>query len=330
MPIPVINTTQSVLGFRQYEYWEFQPAATNFPFRWEAMGLPPGSSLEVYSALPVTGNESTDVLTVAGNTFADNDPVYLELLTGGSGLFADRIYYVREKSGDGFKLSLTAGGTAIDFTTALTAGTIRKVSSGKISGPSAAPHGPFVTTLIAYNADGASEPQTFTFAFQPASGAPDDDALDLYWDVASGVISLADSAGAPARASDGEIEAPIFEAKVRDKRLFRVHLRKDGLPVSLVLTSLRVTAKEFSDDPPESEVVLNDDFESPDGASYFHVVVDFGRDPMKAVISNYDESFIGKLEIEARREIVFKEATVELVNTSRSIPVQFSVDLDGQ
>ena len=42
MPAPVINTTTSVLGFRQGEAWIYQPAATNTPTSWNWIGLPPG------------------------------------------------------------------------------------------------------------------------------------------------------------------------------------------------------------------------------------------------------------------------------------------------
>jgi hypothetical protein len=42
MAAPVINVTQSVLGYRQWEEWEFQPYATNDPTFWICSPLPDG------------------------------------------------------------------------------------------------------------------------------------------------------------------------------------------------------------------------------------------------------------------------------------------------
>lgn len=42
MPVPVIDPTTSVLGFRVGEPWHYQPYATNSPTSWAWTGLPPG------------------------------------------------------------------------------------------------------------------------------------------------------------------------------------------------------------------------------------------------------------------------------------------------
>jgi hypothetical protein len=44
MAVPVIDTTTSVLGFRQGEAFIYQPAATNTPTSWTWTNLPPGVS----------------------------------------------------------------------------------------------------------------------------------------------------------------------------------------------------------------------------------------------------------------------------------------------
>lgn len=67
----------------------------------------------------VTGNETTNLLTAAGHSFVDGDVVAFTALNGGSGLSTYQRYYVRDRSGNDFKLALTAGGAAIDFTTAI-------------------------------------------------------------------------------------------------------------------------------------------------------------------------------------------------------------------
>ena len=45
MAAPVINTTQSVLGYRQWQTFAFQPYASNSPTFWNASPLPPGLTL---------------------------------------------------------------------------------------------------------------------------------------------------------------------------------------------------------------------------------------------------------------------------------------------
>lgn len=54
MAIPIIDTTTSVLGYRQGESWMYQPATTNTPAptSWAWSGLPPG----------VAANETTGVI----------------------------------------------------------------------------------------------------------------------------------------------------------------------------------------------------------------------------------------------------------------------------
>ncbi len=77
MAAPVINMTQSVLGFRQWEEWEFQPYATNDPTFWICSPLPDGVTFD-----PDTGRiegpaEKPGVYTFAlraGNDDGVSDP----------------------------------------------------------------------------------------------------------------------------------------------------------------------------------------------------------------------------------------------------------------
>jgi hypothetical protein len=70
----------------------------------------------------VTGAEATDVVTIAGATLANGMLVTLTSLTGGSGASTGVGYYAIDASGATCKLSLTPGGSAINFTTDITAG----------------------------------------------------------------------------------------------------------------------------------------------------------------------------------------------------------------
>jgi len=46
MAIPVINTTTSILAYKQWENWAYQPFATNSPTSWSSGPLPHGLSLD--------------------------------------------------------------------------------------------------------------------------------------------------------------------------------------------------------------------------------------------------------------------------------------------
>jgi len=326
MPVPTIDTTQSVLGFKQFEAFSFQPAATENPLRWTASALPPGVTIETYSSLSATGVASTDIVTATGNTFADGMAVYFETLTGGTGLAINTIYYVIERSTHTFKLATNAGGAAINFTADITAAQIRRVSAGVVSGASTSA-GVFVVSLRAINGDGTSAAQTFTFGFDAAAGSPDDDALDLYIDTATGAVSLTDSVGAAT--AQPAPEGPLLSLKSRDKKLVRIHHRKSGNIVDLTLTGLRVTAKEFPDDKTGLAVALNNTFEKPSLKNYHNLLLDLGNSAMLAAISSVDESFDAVLDIEWRRTITFNAGSETLVNTSQSIPVRFVIDNDG-
>jgi hypothetical protein len=74
----------------------------------------------------ITGAESTDVITSVAHGLTDGTLVILPTLTGGAGLTTYTPgYYVRDKTDDTFKLALTSGGTAVNFTTDISAGSVR-------------------------------------------------------------------------------------------------------------------------------------------------------------------------------------------------------------
>lgn len=84
----------------------------------------------------VTGVASTDVLTKASHGLSNGDVVMASSLTGGAGLVLSRVYFVIGVSGNNFQLSLTSGGSAVDFTSTLTDATLNKWT--EISGGSPA------------------------------------------------------------------------------------------------------------------------------------------------------------------------------------------------
>lgn len=72
----------------------------------------------------VTGVASTNVVTITGASLANGMLVNFTSLSGGSGLSAGVGYYVINASGATCKLALTQGGSAIDFTTDITSGSV--------------------------------------------------------------------------------------------------------------------------------------------------------------------------------------------------------------
>ena len=78
MSAPAINTTQSVLGYRQWQTFVFQPYATNDPTFWNASPLPPGVTLHVPTGKISGAAMLPGVFVVAlraGNADGVSDPV---------------------------------------------------------------------------------------------------------------------------------------------------------------------------------------------------------------------------------------------------------------
>jgi hypothetical protein len=78
----------------------------------------------VVSITGITGDSSTNVITATGSGFANGQPIRFTALSGGSGLNTTTNYFVREVSGDTFKVETSIGGGAVNFTTNITAGTL--------------------------------------------------------------------------------------------------------------------------------------------------------------------------------------------------------------
>lgn len=72
MPIPVINTTTSVLGYRQWEQWTYQPYATNSPTSWACPNLPSGLTLNTATGA-ISGSAEAAGIFVVGLTATNGD-----------------------------------------------------------------------------------------------------------------------------------------------------------------------------------------------------------------------------------------------------------------
>lgn len=87
-----------------------------------AMGSGYTTEPTVTVASPCTGDASTDVITCQNHGMVNGDRVRFASLSGGSGLNTSTNYYVVSATDDTFQVSATSGGTAVNFTTALSAG----------------------------------------------------------------------------------------------------------------------------------------------------------------------------------------------------------------
>lgn len=78
-----------------------------------------------WTGFAVTGTEATNLINHAGHTFNAGDQVTFSALTGGAGLTVGNTYFVVSPvAGVSYQLAITTGGSAINFTTDITAATI--------------------------------------------------------------------------------------------------------------------------------------------------------------------------------------------------------------
>lgn len=65
--------------------------------------------------LACSGANATDLFTATGHTFVADDPVYLDVLTGLTGITSG-VFYVLSPATNTFQLSATKGGSPVNFT----------------------------------------------------------------------------------------------------------------------------------------------------------------------------------------------------------------------
>lgn len=82
----------------------------------------------------VTGVALTDVLTDTGHGMTNGTPLKFTLLAGGTGLVVGTQYYVLAATTNTFQLAtISVGGTAVNFTTDLTTGSVYAVNVPQFS-----------------------------------------------------------------------------------------------------------------------------------------------------------------------------------------------------
>lgn len=114
-----------------------------------------------------TGVASSDTFTDNGHGYANGDVVVFSAITGGAGLVIGRVYFVIGSTANTYQLSTTPGGSAVNFTTDVSAATIARFQ--EISGGSPA----YARKAIAWNAaaDGSMDDSTNGAVFDVPAGA---------------------------------------------------------------------------------------------------------------------------------------------------------------
>jgi hypothetical protein len=94
--------------------------------------IPPGTRITAMSSVAsgaVTAAAATDVFTKTAHGLRVGDPITFTGLTGGAGITAGAAYYVvTVPDANTFKVATTHGGTPLDVTTDLTAGTLASIA----------------------------------------------------------------------------------------------------------------------------------------------------------------------------------------------------------
>lgn len=330
MPVPVISATSSYIGFKRNETFAFQPSATGSPFMWESSGLPTGVTIDTPVIYAATGVAATDVVTGASSAYANGNRVFFPTITGGAGLTANTIYFVRDVSSATFKLAATLNGTAINFTTDISAGTIQKVSTGLISG-AVAVQGPYVFSVTATNVDGASAAKEFCIGISSGSATAagaSDTAVDLVVDVVSRLVRL----GLPGEDGGAAATGSLLYVKESDTVMFIVRFEKGGVQIDPDLTDLRIVFKQLE---PDAILVDADAFEKTGSAATAAWILPatFTGDALAAALADNEgdaaTTFAALTEIEWRRSVTFNAAPLELVGSSRTFLTQMDRDLAG-
>lgn len=118
----------------------------------------------------VVSTGSPDTFTKTAHGLSDGDFIVFSAITGGTGLVAGHAYFVVSAAANTFQIALTAGGSAVDLSSDVTAATVNKLT--EISGGS--PAYARVAIALAAAAGGALDDSTNGAALNiPAAGVAD-------------------------------------------------------------------------------------------------------------------------------------------------------------
>ena len=355
MSVPTIDSTQSILGYRAYETFSFLAGGLGSPeiLYWQATSLPAGLSIDAPAEKALTtpfGVASTDVITCASHGFVAGDKVFFQSLTGGAGLVTPNatagVYFVRDVTTHTFKLAATLTGPAINFTTDITEGQIRKCGTSLITGSVSTP-GVYVFGLKAINASAGTYPATpsesavvyFTLGIEPGDGSAtlagsSDTGIDVNVDVATREVT----AGVAAAATGTEAAAkpaPLFLLKDGDVAMLNIRFKKSGVAIDPSPTSIKLAFKELEPDgvlfAAGGMATTNFAKSGAGAAAFFQVPVAVSGDALAAALGNYEADagteFAALCEIEWKQTISAVGGVTELISSSKTFQVEIARDL---
>jgi hypothetical protein len=328
MPVPVIDSTTSVLSFPQWQTWQYAFVASGTPYNWiiNSGSFPPGMDFQAKFA--ATGNSGTGVVTAAGTAFSEGTLLVFSSLTGGSSLTAGTvIYYATNVAGDTFQLATSPGGAPIALGSTITAAQLYQ--PGVLNGAASVP-GINPVEMIAVNADGDSTPQDFAIGIEAAAASPDSNA-DVVWDFAGNAIIVQTSS--TLNLTPGDPTKPIFTVKEQDDLVIRLRLIKHGSVIDLSVASngLKLVLKEYE---PENQVVMSDgsvQVGTGDNSSLL-VHAKFDGDTLADSLEDYEEDTGTSYNALAEFELTFPNPGYAIggetfVRTSPTFLIQIARDL---
>lgn len=149
------------------------------------------------AALSPTGTASADTIDLTAHGLSNGNLVTFTALTGGAGLVVGRPYFVVGAVANTFQLAELSGGSAFDFTTNITASTLRRLI--EISGGSPAYARKAVTWAAAV---GGSKDETASPVFDVPGGVTVD-WMGLYSALTAGTLIAIDDLTAETYAGQG-------------------------------------------------------------------------------------------------------------------------------
>lgn len=144
------------VGFASFQRWELTYIDSDSLSIIERFGFGGHGAAKTLS----TSSQADDIIDCVGHGFAIGDAVMFSALTGGNGLSANTAYWVTADSygTDTFRIAGQPGGASLDFTTDITAGTVRINGSDRGSFGTITTPGGFQTNVVnSLSLDGAIE-----------------------------------------------------------------------------------------------------------------------------------------------------------------------------
>ncbi len=334
MAAPTINDTRPYAGYKRNEPFQFTLAASPLPLRWGAVVLPPGITVDDPADLACTGVAATDVITTGtAHGLAVGDPVYFTALTGGDGLVINTVYYVvAAATTTTCKVAATKGGAAIDITVELSAGVMRRVSTGVFSSTGIAINTQYLLNVWAENADGrtyATVPVCISpdLYVAPASGSVEEAGIPLTIDVKTRAVRLGLPGGVAATTSQTEALMTLIQ---NDTAMLVVYYEREGVQIDPDPSDLAVGVKDIDFNP---ALVIDSDFEKvgTGATARFYLPIVFNGDLLADALLRYQTdsgaTFAARFEIQWKQELTFKGSPYELTLTTQKFLVQVSGEI---